>query len=165
MHRRVREGIGRSFQSLELFDDMTVADNLKASVDARSGSAYLTDLVWPRPTAFTAGALAAVELFELGPDLDRLPTELPYGRRRLVGIARAVAAEPSILCLDEPAGRAELDRVGRAGRAAAAARRRARHGSAGRRARHGAGHAGVRPGDRDGTRADHRRRDTGRRAP
>ncbi|MET7999561.1 branched-chain amino acid ABC transporter permease/ATP-binding protein [Nonomuraea glycinis] len=103
MHRRVREGIGRSFQSLELFDDMTVADNLKASVDARSGSAYLTDLVWPRPTAFTAGALAAVELFELGPDLDRLPTELPYGRRRLVGIARAVAAEPSVLCLDEPA--------------------------------------------------------------
>ncbi|MER6831371.1 branched-chain amino acid ABC transporter permease/ATP-binding protein [Streptosporangium sp. NPDC000563] len=103
MYRRVREGIGRSFQSLELFDDMTVADNLKASVDARSGSAYLTDLVWPRPTAFTAGALAAVELFELGPDLDRLPTELPYGRRRLVGIARAVAAEPSVLCLDEPA--------------------------------------------------------------
>jgi sulfate-transporting ATPase len=103
MHRRVREGIGRSFQSLELFDDMTVADNLKASVDARSGSAYLTDLVWPRPTAFTAGALAAVELFGLAPDLDRLPTELPYGRRRLVGIARAVAAEPSVLCLDEPA--------------------------------------------------------------
>ncbi|MFG1948621.1 ATP-binding cassette domain-containing protein [Nonomuraea sp. NPDC048826] len=103
MYRRVREGIGRSFQSLELFDDMTVADNLKASVDARSGSAYVTDLVWPRPTAFTAGALAAVELFELGPDLDRLPTELPYGRRRLVGIARAVAAEPSVLCLDEPA--------------------------------------------------------------
>ncbi|MEV0128461.1 branched-chain amino acid ABC transporter permease/ATP-binding protein [Dactylosporangium sp. NPDC050688] len=103
MYRRVREGIGRSFQSLELFDDMTVADNLKASVDARSNSAYLTDLVWPRKTAFTAGALAAVELFELAPDLARLPTELPYGRRRLVGIARAVAAEPSVLCLDEPA--------------------------------------------------------------
>ncbi|GAA0828423.1 ATP-binding cassette domain-containing protein [Streptosporangium amethystogenes subsp. fukuiense] len=103
MYRRVHEGIGRSFQSLELFDDMTVADNLKASADARSSSVYLTDLVWPRPTAFTAGALAAVELFELGPDLDRLPTELPYGRRRLVGIARAVAAEPSVLCLDEPA--------------------------------------------------------------
>jgi ABC-type branched-subunit amino acid transport system ATPase component/branched-subunit amino acid ABC-type transport system permease component len=103
MHRRVREGIGRSFQSLELFDDMTVADNLKASLDARSGLVYLTDLIWPRPTAFTAGALAAVELFGLGPDLDRLPTELPYGRRRLVGIARAVAAEPSVLCLDEPA--------------------------------------------------------------
>jgi sulfate-transporting ATPase len=41
--------------------------------------------------------------FGLENDLDRLPGELPYGRRRLVGIARAMASAPSVLLLDEPA--------------------------------------------------------------
>ena len=41
--------------------------------------------------------------FELEPDLDKTPEELPYGRRRLVGIARTVAAGPSVVLLDEPA--------------------------------------------------------------
>jgi sulfate-transporting ATPase len=41
--------------------------------------------------------------FGLEDDLDRLPRELPYGRRRLVGIARAIASAPSVLLLDEPA--------------------------------------------------------------
>jgi sulfate-transporting ATPase len=42
-------------------------------------------------------------MFGLGPDLNRRPSELPYGHRRQVAIARAVAGNPSILLLDEPA--------------------------------------------------------------
>jgi sulfate-transporting ATPase len=47
--------------------------------------------------------VAAIRQFELEDSLSLLPGELPYGRRRLVGIARAVASGPSIIMLDEPA--------------------------------------------------------------
>jgi ABC-type branched-subunit amino acid transport system ATPase component/ABC-type branched-subunit amino acid transport system permease subunit len=100
---RARRGIGRSFQSLELFEDMTVRDNLRTACDPRDRRAYLTDLVCPRQTPLSSLAWAAVREFGLTDDLDRLPQDLPFGRRRLVGIARAVATGPSVLLLDEPA--------------------------------------------------------------
>jgi ABC-type branched-subunit amino acid transport system ATPase component len=101
--RRARAGVGRSFQSLELFDDMTVYDNLCAGCEPRDTLAYATDLVHPGKPQLGAAAIAAVKEFDLAADLDRLPTELPFGRRRLVAIARAIAAQPSVLLLDEPA--------------------------------------------------------------
>ena len=101
--RRARAGIGRSFQSLELFEDMSVRDNLRAASDRRDSFAYLTDLAWPANPPLPGTAVAAIREFGLDTDLERMPSELPYGRRRLVGIARAVATEPSILLLDEPA--------------------------------------------------------------
>jgi ABC-type branched-subunit amino acid transport system ATPase component/ABC-type branched-subunit amino acid transport system permease subunit len=101
--RRARGGLGRSFQSLELFEDMSVRDNLRAASDRRDPLAYVTDLVWPANPPLPGTAVAAIREFGLDGDLDRMPSELPYGRRRLVGIARAVATEPSTLLLDEPA--------------------------------------------------------------
>lgn len=102
-HRRTRYGLGRTFQSLELFDDMTVGENLRTAADDRALSAYAADLLVRRETQIPSSALAAIQEFGLGADLDRLPGELPYGRRRLVAIARAIAANPSILLMDEPA--------------------------------------------------------------
>ena len=82
---------------------MTVLENIQAASERRDSAAYVTNLVHPGKAELTAAAIAAIREFELERDLDLLPTELPYGRRRLVGIARAVAAEPSVLLLDEPA--------------------------------------------------------------
>jgi ABC-type branched-subunit amino acid transport system ATPase component/branched-subunit amino acid ABC-type transport system permease component len=101
--RVARAGLARSFQSLELFDDMTVRDNLRTAAEPRDALAFFSDLVWPRRRPLGATVEAVIAEFELEAWLDHLPTDLPYGRRRLVAIARAVASEPSVLCLDEPA--------------------------------------------------------------
>jgi sulfate-transporting ATPase len=101
--RRAVHGVGRSFQSLELFESMTVRENLRTACDRRDTLAYLTDLVRPGRARLGAAATAVVREFGLEDDLDRRPEDLPYGRRRLVAIARAVAAEPAVLLLDEPA--------------------------------------------------------------
>lgn len=100
---RSRAGMSRSFQSLELFEDMTVLDNLRAAADPHDFWSYLTDPFVPRNPALPAEVVAAIREFGLENDLQRAVEDLPYGRRRLLAIARAVAAKPSILLLDEPA--------------------------------------------------------------
>jgi ABC-type branched-subunit amino acid transport system ATPase component/branched-subunit amino acid ABC-type transport system permease component len=101
--RRSQLGIGRSFQNLELFEDLTVQENLQVACDPSGLSNYLTDLVLPRRSQLSARALDMVRLFELEGELTRKVRELPYGRRRLCAIARAAAGDPSVLLLDEPA--------------------------------------------------------------
>lgn len=100
---RARAGLSRSFQSLELFEDSTVRDNLQTAADPRDLLSYLRDVVNPVAPGLSAAALAAIQEFELVDDLDRVAQDLPYGRRRLLALARAVASQPSILLLDEPA--------------------------------------------------------------
>jgi sulfate-transporting ATPase len=107
--RRARAGIGRSFQTLELFEDLSVSENILAASDRRDAFAYISDLFRPEKPALAGAAAAAIHEFGLGNVLGQTPAELPYGTRRLVAVARAMAATPNVLLLDEPA--AGLDEV------------------------------------------------------
>ena len=98
---RARLGVSRTFQSLELYEDMTVIDNLRVAFEPRDRTATVTDLVWPRVPEVPPAAAAAMEEFGLEESLDRMVGSLPYGERRLLAAARAVASSPSILLLDE----------------------------------------------------------------
>jgi sulfate-transporting ATPase len=109
---RARLGLARSFQSLELFEDMTVLENLLAASDRRDWLSWLRDIFYPGSRRLSATASLAVEELGLTDSLLKFPGELSYGTRRLVAIARAVASGPRILLLDEPAaGLDEQQRV------------------------------------------------------
>jgi ABC-type branched-subunit amino acid transport system ATPase component/branched-subunit amino acid ABC-type transport system permease component len=101
--RRARAGVGRSFQSLELFDDLTVLENIQAACDQRDLPAFITGLVRPGYGRLTPQARAAIVDFGLEGQLHVQARHLSYAQRRLLGVARAVAGGSSILLLDEPA--------------------------------------------------------------
>jgi ABC-type branched-subunit amino acid transport system ATPase component/branched-subunit amino acid ABC-type transport system permease component len=101
--RRARAGLSRSFQSLELFDDLTVSENLQAACDPRDIHSYLSDLFHPGRGKLTAEARAALGDFGLEDHLGTQARHLGYAQRRLLAVARAVAGGGSILLLDEPA--------------------------------------------------------------
>ena len=96
-HARVRAGLARTFQSLELYDDLSVDENV--SVAALGGRRS------DRHEAVTR-ALTNVGIADLR---DRPAGELSQGERQLVSIARACAAGPSVLLLDEPAAGLDSD--------------------------------------------------------
>jgi ABC-type branched-subunit amino acid transport system ATPase component/branched-subunit amino acid ABC-type transport system permease component len=115
-HGRARAGIARSWQTLELIEDLSVLDNLRTAADSTRWWSVLLDLLRPNRGRPTAAMLGAIEALGLDQYLSRVPSELTTGQRKLVALARAMASEPSVLLLDEPCSgldQHEREEVGR----------------------------------------------------
>jgi sulfate-transporting ATPase len=101
--RRARAGITRSFQSLDLFEEITVEENLRTASDEPGWQAYLSAWLPVRRRPLAPAAARAVKALGLEDLLGSNPKDLSYGQRRLTAIARTLAAAPAFLLLDEPA--------------------------------------------------------------
>ena len=105
-HRRAAAGIGRTWQSIELFDGLSVAENCQVAArrgGARSFAADLFGLAGPHRGDQDAAVAAALELVGLAAAAEQSPSSLSHGAQKLVGVARALAGSPELLLLDEPA--------------------------------------------------------------
>jgi len=109
--RRSRAGISRSFQSVELFDQLTVRENILASATRSRPFDWLKDLVWPGRVELSTPVKRVIRALSLEGSLDRRPDELPFSTRRSVALARSIAGHPVVVLLDEPAaGLSESER-------------------------------------------------------
>jgi branched-chain amino acid transport system permease protein len=100
-HRRTAAGLGRTFQNIRLFRSMTALENVV--IGAEHPGNKLVEAAGGGRAALDARALAALGFVGLGPRANELVTAFSYGHQRLIEIARALAANPTLLLLDEPA--------------------------------------------------------------
>lgn len=103
-----KAGIARTFQNIRLFKDMTVLDNVKVGLHNNHVYSVMAG-IFRLPRYFKVEkemdekAMELLKVFDLDPYADVLAANLPYGKQRELEIARALATQPKLLLLDEPA--------------------------------------------------------------
>lgn len=100
-------GLARTFQNIELFGNATVLENLLVACHSRKKTNSLSELLFlPKVRAqeieYREVVEQVIDLLELQPYREKRPSELPYGIRKVVELARALSLKPSILLMDEP---------------------------------------------------------------
>jgi branched-chain amino acid transport system ATP-binding protein len=101
-------GIARTFQNIRLFDNLTVIDNVKIGRHCRTKSTFLGAVIRTRfqkaeENAITESANKFLEFVGLKGRGEEIASSMPYGDQRRLEIARALATDPHLLMLDEPA--------------------------------------------------------------
>ena len=115
-YRRARLGLARTFQSVELFDDLTVDENLLVASEHVTVPSALRDLFLPQRPPNRSGVDWAISICGLDDVVDRYPSEISLGKRKLVGVGRALARQPRLVLLDEPAAGLDTDESQELGR-------------------------------------------------
>lgn len=111
VHLRARRGLVRTFQINQLFAGLTPLQTIAIAVAERSGRGFGLWQPLDRDVGIHAESVALLQQFHLGDVLHEKTATLPYGKRRLLEIAIALAARPRVLLLDEPvAGVPDSDR-------------------------------------------------------
>lgn len=103
-----KAGIARTFQNIRLFKELSVLDNVKAGLHNHNPYSTLTGILrlpkyYRVEKAMNEKAMEILKVFDLDGEADILASNLPYGKQRKLEIARAIATEPKLLLLDEPA--------------------------------------------------------------
>lgn len=108
IHKVTERGIARTFQNIRLFPDMTVLENVMIGRHCRTKAGVLGAILRDNATnneerAIVTGSYAILEKIGLSEHVNLLARNLPYGVQRRLEIARAIATDPFLLLLDEPA--------------------------------------------------------------
>ena len=103
-----KAGVARTFQNIRLFKELSVLDNVKAGLHNHNPYSTLTGILrlpkyYRVEKAMDEKAMEILKVFDLDGEADILASNLPYGKQRKLEIARAIATEPKLLLLDEPA--------------------------------------------------------------
>lgn len=107
-HQMVKEGIARTFQNIRLFKELTVLDNVKVAFNqgmkySLLKAVFRTPSYWKEEAEIDRKTRELLAVFKMEDMADSLAENLPYGQQRKLEIARALATNPKILLLDEPA--------------------------------------------------------------